>query len=103
MLHAHKQLIFIVFGLYQGVWRFASIPDLQRIIKAVACSAIAVPALLLITNFPVVVPRLVLILDPILLILLMGGSRFAYRAWKEHQLYGATLKQGEPVFVGWIW
>jgi len=41
----------------------------------------------------------VLVLDPLLLILFMGGSRFAYRAWKEHLLYGMTLKQGEPVIV----
>ncbi len=90
---------FIVFGLYQGVWRFASIPDLKRIIKAVLVGSIAVSALLLMIRPTVVVPRSVLILDPILLILLMGGSRFAYRAWKEHHLYGASLSQGRPVLV----
>jgi FlaA1/EpsC-like NDP-sugar epimerase len=47
----------------------------------------------------VVVPRSVLILDPILLVLLMGGSRFAYRAWKEYRLYGASHLQGEPVIL----
>jgi FlaA1/EpsC-like NDP-sugar epimerase len=47
----------------------------------------------------IVVPRSVLILDPILLVLMMGGSRFVYRAWKEDQLYGMTLKQGDPVIV----
>ena len=46
-----------------------------------------------------VIPRSVLILDPILLILLMGGSRFAYRAWKEHHLYGLTRQSGKPVLV----
>jgi FlaA1/EpsC-like NDP-sugar epimerase len=30
---------------------------------------------------------------------MMGGSRFAYRAWKEHQLYGTSLKQGAPVII----
>jgi FlaA1/EpsC-like NDP-sugar epimerase len=29
----------------------------------------------------------------------MGGSRFAYRAWKEHHLYGPRQLQGEPVIV----
>ena len=29
----------------------------------------------------------------------MGGSRFVYRAWKEHDLYSATQKQGEPVII----
>ena len=92
-------VIFVLFGLYQGVWRFASIPDLYRIIKAVFVGGIAVAALLLMYHPVVVVPRSVLILDPILLILLMGGSRFSYRAWKEHHLYGASLLQGQPVIV----
>ena len=90
---------FIAFGLYQGMWRFASIPDLKRIIKAIFVAAIAVAAILLMLNPAVTVPRSVLILDPILLILMMGGSRFAYRAWQEHKLYGVTTKQGTPVLV----
>ena len=92
-------VFFIFFGLYQGVWRFASIPDLKRIVKAVTLAAGAVAALLLMISPTVVVPRTVLILDPILLVLLMGGSRFAYRAWKEHRLYGASHSRGEPVIL----
>ena len=92
-------VVFVIFGLYQGVWRFASIPDLKRIIKAVAVAAIAIAALLLMISPAVVVPRTVLILDPILLVLLMGGSRFAYRAWKEHRLYGTSHAHGEPVIL----
>ncbi len=91
--------VFVLFGLYQGVWRFASIPDLKRIIKAVVVAATAVAALLFMINPLVVVPRTVLILDPILLVLLMGGSRFAYRAWKEYRLYGISRLQGEPVII----
>ncbi|MEQ1599432.1 MAG: nucleoside-diphosphate sugar epimerase/dehydratase [Methylotenera sp.] len=94
-----QSIIFVFFGLYQGVWRFASIPDLKRIIKAVMVAGIAVAALLLMIHPSVVVPRTVLILDPILLVLLMGGSRFAYRAWKEYRLYGATNLHGEPVIL----
>ena len=96
---AAQMTVFVTFGLYQGVWRFASIPDLKRIITAVTVAAIAVAALLLMIHLPVVVPRTVLILDPILLILLMGGSRFAYRTWREYQLYGAIHARGEPVLL----
>jgi len=91
--------VFVIFGLYQGVWRFASIPDLKRIIKAVALAALAVAAMLKMVSPQVVVPRSVLILNPILLILLMGGSRFAYRAWKEYRLYGSSHLRGEPVVL----
>ena len=35
--------LFLGFGLYRGLWRFASLPDMKRIIAAVAVGAIAVP------------------------------------------------------------
>ncbi len=91
-------IMFIKFGLYKGVWRFASIPDLKRIVSAAVVSAVLISALLLMVNITVV-PRSVLLLNPLLLILLMGGSRFAYRAWQEYRLYGLTVKQGTPVLV----
>ena len=91
--------MFLGFGLYQGVWRFASIPDLKRILKAIIMASLAVIAVLLLIKPFGIVPRSVLILNPILLLLSMGGSRFVYRAWKEHDLYSATQKQGEPVII----
>ncbi|MGB2831473.1 MAG: nucleoside-diphosphate sugar epimerase/dehydratase [Methylotenera sp.] len=95
-----QALFFIQFGLYKGVWRFASIPDLKRILKAVAMAAITIVTLLFMfkpTN--IIVPRSVLVLNPLLLMLMMGGSRFVYRSWKEHQLYGFNQMLGEPVLV----
>ena len=74
------------FGLYRGVWRFASLPDLKRILRAVGMASVAVVLVLILFRIESVVPRSVLILDPILLVLMMGGSRFAYRAWKDHHL-----------------
>lgn len=93
-----QMIMFIKFGLYKGVWRFASIPDLKRIVMAAVTSAVLISALLLMLSI-IVVPRSVLLLNPLLLILLMGGSRFAYRAWQEYRLYGITTKQGTPVIV----
>ncbi len=94
-----QTLLFISFGLYQGVWRFASLPDLKRILKAILLAAFIAASILLMFRPLDVVPRSVLILDPILLILMMGGSRLAYRAWKEHHLYKLTHKHGEPVLI----
>lgn len=91
--------VFIAYGLYRGMWRFASVPDLRRIIFAVGSAAVLVAALLFMLSTNIKIPRSVLILDPLLLMLMMGGSRLAYRAWKEHQLYGTSLKQGAPVII----
>lgn len=94
-----QSLVFLKFGLYRGIWRFASLPDLKRILAAVGASALAVAAIVPFLQLHIIVPRSVLVLDPILLIIIMGGSRFTYRAWKEHHLYGPRQYQGEPVLV----
>jgi FlaA1/EpsC-like NDP-sugar epimerase len=94
-----QAFIFIVFGLYRGVRRFASVSDLKRIFLAIASASALITAALFMLQTDIVIPRSVIILDPLLLILMMGGSRFVYRAWKEHQLYGITLRQGNPVIV----
>ena len=63
------------FGLYRGVWRFASVLDLMRIVKA---SAVGV-ALTALSLFPVTrmqgVPRSALPLYGLLLVVLLGGPR----------------------------
>src|ERR1700720_3180172 len=91
--------IFLAFGLYRGLWRFASLPDLQRIVLAVALGAVAVPVVLVMLRLTSVVPRSVLILYPPVLIVLMAGSRFTYRIWKEHRLYSPLAALGEPVLI----
>ena len=89
--------IFWLFGLYRGIWRYASLPDLKRIVIAVAVAALALPALFLMLQ--IAVPRSVLIFDPLLLVLIMGGSRFAYRMWKEQSFNVITQVEREPVIV----
>lgn len=91
--------IFILNGLYKGVWRFASIPDLKRIVVAIGLSSVVIVAVLYMVKPTGVVPRSVLVLDPILLLLLAGGGRLAYRAWKDHKLYSLTATKGQPVLV----
>ncbi len=87
------------FGLYRGLWRFASLPDLKRIIAAVGTGAVTVPMLLYMLQQLSDVPRSVLVLYPMLLVLFMGGSRFLYRSWKDGHLLGFRDVAGEPVLV----
>jgi FlaA1/EpsC-like NDP-sugar epimerase len=91
--------IFLIFGLYRGLWRFASLVDLKRIVLAAALGAVLIPLVLMMLRLETIVPRSVLILYPLVLIFLMAGSRFAYRIWKEHRLYSPLAALGEPVLV----
>jgi len=89
--------LFLGFGLYRGLWRFASLPDLRRILAAVSLGALAAPALLYMLQ--IAAPRSVLIMSPIFLAVIMGGSRLAYRGWKERTLASLLPEKREPVFV----
>lgn len=74
------------FSLYRGIWRFASVADLMRISMACAVIATLIPATLLMLGRASDVPRSVFVISPMILLLWMGGMRFAYRAWKDGRL-----------------
>src|SRR5260221_4440879 len=93
-------LVFWSLGLYRGIWRYASLPDLQRILVAAGIGALAVPALLAFLGLAEGVPRSVYLVAPVLMVVAMGGSRLAYRAWREGRLAPVVAKlQAMPVLV----
>jgi FlaA1/EpsC-like NDP-sugar epimerase len=94
-----QAVVFWRFGLYRGIWRFASLPDLKRIVLAIGLAALLIPLVLILFRVSAVVPRSVLILDPLLLVIVMGGSRLAYRAWKEHCMASVLHPDRKPVLV----
>ena len=92
--------VFWLFGLYRGLWRYASLPDLRNILMAVGIAALAVPTVLTLFDRGEGVPRSVYLIAPVLLAMVMGGNRLAYRAWREGQLAGIVAKpQAAPVLV----
>ncbi len=91
--------IFWKFGLYRGIWRYASLNDLRRIVLAVLLAALVIPFMLWMLRSNLVVPRSVLVLNPLLLILIMGGTRLLYRMWKETRFHGYMKLYSEPVLI----
>ena len=99
-LLAVNAVLFWRLGLYRGLWLYASLPDLQKILAAVFVSALAGAALLLLIAPAPAVPRSVFLMAPLLLIGAMSGSRLAYRAWKEQRLLGIVrYPEANPVIV----
>jgi len=74
------------FGLYRGVWRFASIPDLVRILRAVTVGLALEFGLLFLVFRLEDIPRSVPVLFGILLVMLLTGPRFLYRWIKDHRI-----------------
>ncbi|MCK4838728.1 MAG: polysaccharide biosynthesis protein, partial [Desulfobulbaceae bacterium] len=79
-------VVFRFFGLYRGIWRFASLPDLIRIVKAVALGALLVTLSATIFFRLHGIPRSVLLLSPLFLIIGLIGTRLCYRWLKDHKL-----------------
>jgi FlaA1/EpsC-like NDP-sugar epimerase len=90
--------LFLALGMYRGLWRYASFHDLRRIVLAAGLGAMAIALVILLFRIPWV-PRSVLLLYPILLAAIMGGSRIAYRAWKEGHLSRIASDEGRRVVV----
>jgi len=89
--------LFLSFGLYRGIWRYASISDIKNIVVMAAVSTMLISMTILIFTIPHI-PRSVVLLYPLLLVMIMGGSRLLYRAWKEHALDLASA-EARPVLV----
>lgn len=90
---------FLWLGLYRGVWRYASLPDVKRIVIAVLMGTLCVLVMLGLLNQFESIPGSVIILAPLLLLLIMGSSRLIYRAWKERRLYSLESYEAKLVLV----
>jgi FlaA1/EpsC-like NDP-sugar epimerase len=94
-----QAVVFHLAGLYRGIWRFASMPDLKRLVVTVGLAALVLPILVWLVRPEGIVPRSIYLLDPMLLLLFMGGARFAYRLWRDHRDWGEAVTKGKPVII----
>jgi FlaA1/EpsC-like NDP-sugar epimerase len=93
IIHA---IMFVYFGLYRGVWRFASMPDFIRILKAVLAAVGSCVVIVFLFTQMAQVPRSAFVLHALLLLILLGSPRFFYRWLRDHKLY---YKPGERVLI----
>ena len=73
-------------GLYRGVWRFASVPDLINILKASLFGLFGIVFALALFSRLEQVPRTVLVMYPVVLTALLGMPRLLYRSWKDYSV-----------------
>lgn len=73
-------------GLYRGLWRFASLPDLGNLLRAAALAAVTCVAVLMLLEVPLELTALMIWLFPVLLLVHMGVPRLLYRVFKDMRL-----------------
>jgi O-antigen biosynthesis protein WbqV len=77
---------FLLTGLYRGIWRYASLPDLFNIARAVSLTvAVFLPVMFVLTRLEAL-PRSTLLIDWFVLVALLGAPRLAYRLFKDRGL-----------------
>lgn len=86
LILATQALVLWRVGLYRGVWRFASVPDLVNILKASLFGLFGIVFVLALTNRLEGVPRTVWVMYPVVLTALLGMPRLLYRSWKDYSV-----------------
>jgi FlaA1/EpsC-like NDP-sugar epimerase len=86
-------------GLYRGLWRFASLPDLWNIARASVLGALAIGLGLFLFSRLEGVPRSVLVMYPVALMIVLGTPRMLYRYWKDSRLDAERTTPTQRVLV----
>lgn len=88
--------MFLYFKLYSGYYRYASIADLIQILKAATAGSviIVIPAFFLSAG---AIPRSIFVIDWLLIVVLLGGSRFMLRSLRE--LLPDLWQTGKRTFI----
>ena len=93
-------MLLLIFRVHRASWRFSSISDLKRIIVAIFLSSLGVAIYFTFFYYhQPVIPRSIILLNPLLLVLFMFGSRITYRYIKEHQEFNSSLTKPKNAIV----
>jgi O-antigen biosynthesis protein WbqV len=95
-------VVFLWTGLYRGIWRYASLPDLVALLRAASLVILIFFPLMFLATRLEDLPRSMVGINWLLLTALLGGPRFAYRVFKDRGLDHLLEKAGSapiPVLV----
>ena len=92
--------VFWRMGLYRGLWRFASFPDLRNIlVSSIVGGVVVALVLFLFRDRAEGVPRVALVLYPAALAVLLGAPRLLYRAWKDSEALRMAAGHRERLLI----
>jgi UDP-GlcNAc:undecaprenyl-phosphate GlcNAc-1-phosphate transferase len=74
---------FLFFGVYRGIWRYTSIDDLMAFAKAVAAGSVVSLVIVLFKFRFQGFSRAIFLIDALVMLLLLAGSRVAFRFFRQ--------------------
>lgn len=74
-----KMMAFLTLGVYRGLWRYVSIDNLVDYTKAVGLGSVVSAGIVLLAQGTANFPASLFIVDAVLLLFLLAGSRIAFR------------------------
>ncbi len=87
-------------GLYRGVWRFASVPDLINILRAAVLGLCAILLVFLLAGYFSRLPLQTIVLYVPGLVVFLGAPRLIYRAWKDQRLASKQTDATRVIVAG---
>jgi len=89
---------FLAFGVYRGIWRYTSMDDLLAFAKAVAAGSIVSMVIVLFKFRFQGFSRAVFLIDALVMLLLLAGSRVAFRFFRQ-VLPSGSAGNGQRVLI----
>lgn len=96
-----QTVCYYYFKVYRGLWRFSSLNDVARILRAVATATVIVIPLLYFTSLLQYIPRSVLPLYAMILIAMLCGARLLFRShWDNKNAKTSSSEVKRVLIVG---
>lgn len=93
-----KMATFLAIGVYRGLWRYTGVDDLIVFVKAVVISSVLSVMVVLFAFRFEGFSRTAFVLDGILMLLFLAGSRMAFRLFRQ-LLPNGKVAEGRRVFI----
>ncbi|MBP2310833.1 polysaccharide biosynthesis protein [Azospirillum soli] len=96
ILVAIAAVVFRLSGLYRGIWRYASVPDLSTLLRAVSVVVLCFLLVLFMATRLESLPRSLPVILWFVMVVVLGGPRFAYRLFKDRRLGHHVMADDTP-------
>ena len=91
---------FLFFGVYRGIWRYTGIDDLVAFAKAVAAGSVVSVTIILFKFRFQGFSRAVFVVDAMMMLMMLAGSRMAFRLFQQLLPTGAATQGRRALIYG---